>query len=142
MGEWGIWVHGGIDGYSRYVIYLEATTNKKPGTVNTIFVKACNMYGWPSRGRWDKGTENRGAMLSLIDHHYDPARPSTLTRGSAITGHSTQNTRIEYLWRFLTLLEHDLALCALTLLSPFLVVQICSCTCDRQISVTVWDHAV
>ena len=97
---WGIWVHGGIDGYSRFIIYLKAATNKRPETVRSIYVSGCNECGWPSRGRWDKGSENRLAILAQIDHHYDEARPQTLSRGSAITGKSTQNTRIEYLWRF------------------------------------------
>ena len=95
-------VHGCVDGYSRFIVYLKAASNKRPETVNAIFCGACNdpQIGWPSRGRWDKGSENKLAMLSLIDHHYDVRTPSTLTRGSAITGRSVQNTRIEYMWRF------------------------------------------
>jgi hypothetical protein len=97
---WGIWIHGCIDGYSRYIVYLVAASDKLATTVRDIFVEACDREGWPSRGRWDKGSENRLAILALIDHHYDEARPETLTRGSAITGRSVQNCRIEYLWRF------------------------------------------
>jgi hypothetical protein len=97
---YGIWVHGGIDGYSRFIVYLRAATNKFAETVRAIYREGCEAHGWPSRGRWDKGSENKLAILDQIDHHYDEARPSTLKRGSAITGPSTQNCRIEYLWRF------------------------------------------
>ena len=41
--------------------------------------------GWSSRCRWDRGKENIGAIIEQIDHYYDPATPSTLHRGSAIT---------------------------------------------------------
>jgi hypothetical protein len=69
-------------------------------TVRRIYRQGCDAHGWPSRARWDKGSENRLAILDQIDHHFDEARPETLQRGSAITGPSTQNCRIEYLWRF------------------------------------------
>lgn len=107
----GIWIHGCVDGYSRYIVYLRAATDKKSQTVEDIFVDACNGWpngfgvgtpeqtGWASRVRVDKGTENVGLMLRQVERHYDPADPSTLTRGSAITGRSTENCRIEYIWR-------------------------------------------
>lgn len=38
----GIWVHGMIDGYSRFLIYLEARPNKRAAVVRDLFVKgAC-----------------------------------------------------------------------------------------------------
>jgi hypothetical protein len=61
---YGIWVHGGIDGYSRFVLYMKATANKYPETVRDCYVAACNKYGWSRRTRWDKGTHS----CMLIGH--------------------------------------------------------------------------
>ena len=81
----GIWIHGCVDGYSRYIVYLRAATDKKSQTVEDIFVDACNGWpngfgvgtpeqtGWASRVRVDKGTENVGLMLRQVERHYDPA---------------------------------------------------------------------
>lgn len=57
-------------------------------------------HGWASRCRWDKGTENRLAMLEQINHWYVEGRPETLHRGSAISGKSTENCRMEMMWRW------------------------------------------
>jgi len=151
----GIWVHGCIDGYSRFLVYLEARLDKKSETVRAIFVKKCAFHGWASRVRGDRGKvhmsiysyvhtyicmylniqrvcmyiyshirihlqpalpfilgindthlymyitlcgvscllvvhvcvgqENMGVFVEMIDRYYDPNRPSTLTRGSAIS---------------------------------------------------------
>jgi len=90
---WGMWIHVLVDGYSRYIIYLRVSTDKYARTVNNIFVDACNEYGWASRVRWDKGSENADAILSQIDK----MGPN---RGSALTGRSCQNCRAEYIWNF------------------------------------------
>ena len=90
---WGIWIHLCIDGYSRFIIYLVATTDKRADTVQAIFVEGCNKFGWASRVRWDKGTENKGAVCSQIMR-------MGLNRGSALTGRSSQNCRAEYIWNF------------------------------------------
>ena len=50
-----------------------------------IFLEGMAECGWASRCRWDRGKENIGAIIEQIDHYYDPATPSTLHRGSAIT---------------------------------------------------------
>ena len=100
---YGIWIHGCVDGYSRFIVYMQARTDKKAETVHRIYVDACMdpRFGWPSRTRFDKGTENRLAVLAQIAHHWDGVEGSpTLRRGSAITGRSTQNCRIEYMWRY------------------------------------------
>ena len=65
-----------------------------------IFVAGCNAEGWASRCRWDKGSENREAIREQINRHYDPERPETGQRGSAITGLSMDNTRMEGFWRY------------------------------------------
>lgn len=71
---WGIWVHGCIDGDSRYVVYLEARSNKTSATVTRIFKEGIvHMDSAPSRVRGDYGTENNGVEEFMInfrgEHH-------------------------------------------------------------------------
>lgn len=56
--RWGIIIHGFIDGYSRLITGLQASSNNKGHTVLTLFLSACAVYGVPSRLRGDHGTEN------------------------------------------------------------------------------------
>ena len=51
-------MHGGIDGYSRLVVFLKASANNKPATMLASFVEGVDHYGLPSRVRCDKGGEN------------------------------------------------------------------------------------
>ena len=97
---WGLWFHGCIDGYSRYVIYLVAADNKFAETVRVIYVHGCEREGWPSRTRWDKGSENVLAIREQVNRHFEPSRPETGARGSAITGRSMDNARMEGFWRY------------------------------------------
>ena len=85
-------MHGGIDGYSRMIVYLQCTTNNKAESVLTFFWKATRQYGIPSRVRSDKGGEN-----IMVCHFMVSQRG--VGRGSHIAGPSTQNQRIEWLWR-------------------------------------------
>ncbi|KAI7811048.1 hypothetical protein IRJ41_009739 [Triplophysa rosa] len=79
--RWRIVIHGGIDGYSRLVVYLKAATNNKAQTMLQSFLSAVDLYG--------------GNIMV--------ARFMTRTRGinrhSHITGRSVHNQRIERLWR-------------------------------------------
>ena len=89
--RWKIVIHGGIDGYSRRIVYLHASSNNKAKTVYRLFREAVRECGWPSRVRSDKGGEN-----------IDVARAMLTIRGtgrSHITGSSVHNQRIERLWR-------------------------------------------
>ncbi len=90
--RWRIVIHGGIDGYSRKVTYLQASDNNKAATVFQHFLAAARIHGWPSRVRSDYGGEN-----------VDVARAMLLCRDtgrmSNITGSSVHNQRIERLWR-------------------------------------------
>ena len=52
---WRIIVHGGIDGVSRVVTYLQAATHN---TAPSAFLKGVASYGLPSRVRTDRGGEN------------------------------------------------------------------------------------
>ena len=90
--RWKIVIHGGIDGFSRRIVYLHASDNNRAETVVELFQKAVGECGWPSRVRSDKGGENvevARAMLTMRG----------LGRKSHLTGSSVHNQRIERLWR-------------------------------------------
>jgi hypothetical protein len=57
---WGFYVHGCIDGYSRMIVYLQCSSNKRAQTVTDCFTDAVCTFGWPSRVRGDYGKENNG----------------------------------------------------------------------------------
>ena len=85
-------IHGGIDGFSRMVVYLKASGNNRAETVLSSFQEAVHKYNLPSRVRSDLGLENLEVgrlMLAMRG----------LNRGSIITGTSVHNQRIERLWR-------------------------------------------
>lgn len=90
--RWRIVIHGGIDGYSRLVVFLKASSNNRSDTVFHSFVEATGQYGIPSRVRCDHGGENNAVCLFMNVFR-------GFTRGSALRGRSTHNQRIERLWR-------------------------------------------
>ena len=51
-------IHGGIDGYSRMIVFLACSTDNKAGTVFNKFIHGVEEFGLPSRIRSDKGGEN------------------------------------------------------------------------------------
>lgn len=85
-------MHGGIDGFSRMIVFLQASCNNRSSTVMEQFVQAVDRFGVPSRVRCDHGGENNAVCL-FMDVFRGPAR------GSALRGRSTHNQRIERLWR-------------------------------------------
>jgi hypothetical protein len=85
-------IHGGIDGYSRLIVFLQASTNNRADTVFRLFQEAIATYNIPSRVRSDKGLENIEVGWFMI-------QVRGTNRGSILTGSSVHNQRIERLWR-------------------------------------------
>jgi len=90
--RWRMVVHGGIDGYSRMIVYLKCATNNRSLTAYRLFKKATEQYGFPSRVQSDKGGENILVCQYMIT-------VKGTDRGSHIAGSSVHNQRIERLWR-------------------------------------------
>ena len=91
--KWRLVVHGCVDGYSRNPVFLACSVNNRAETVLELCIKAVEEWGLPSRIRTDKGGENVDVVRYMLNH---PLRGPG--RGSAITGRSVHNQRIERLW--------------------------------------------
>ena len=90
--NWGFVIHGGIDGFSRLIIFLRCSSNNKKETMLQLYDDAINRCGCPSRVRTDKGGENVLVWDRIIELRGED-------RGSYIAGSSVHNQRIERLWR-------------------------------------------
>ena len=90
--NWKFVIHGGIDGFSRLIVFLKCGLNNRKETVLELFDEAIDKYGVPSRVRTDKGGEN----VLVWDRMIEKRGPD---RGSYLAGSSVHNQRIERLWR-------------------------------------------
>uniref|UniRef100_A0A8D3CS75 Integrase catalytic domain-containing protein n=1 Tax=Scophthalmus maximus TaxID=52904 RepID=A0A8D3CS75_SCOMX len=63
--RWRIVIHGGIDGFSRMIVFLQASNNNRSSTVMEQFVQAVDQFGVPSRVRCDHGGENNAVCLFM-----------------------------------------------------------------------------
>ena len=59
--------HGGIDGYSRMIIYLQCSGNNQADTVYRLFLKAVEEFGLPSRARSELGGETTWLPTTCYD---------------------------------------------------------------------------
>ena len=89
--RWRFVVHGGIDGYSRTIVYLSCSDNNRACTVLSSFMGAVQLHGLPNRLRSDLGGENVEVWRYMVEQH--------ASADAVITGSSTHNERIERLWR-------------------------------------------
>ena len=89
--KWRFVIHGGIDGFSRAIVYIHCSTNNRGSTVKNLFVNAVSTYGFPLRVRCDHGTENIATAQWCLENLGTHDRP-------VITGLSVHNQRTERLW--------------------------------------------
>ena len=80
--RWRFVIHGGIDGFSRTIVYLHCSNNNRAVTHLSLFVSAVRSYGLP---------ENVDVWRYMVEQHGGSS--------SVITCSSTHNERIERLWR-------------------------------------------
>ena len=66
--RWHIVIHGGIDGYSRMVVFLQASNNNCADTILRAFRAGVTKFGLPSRVRMDKGGENVLVAQYMLEH--------------------------------------------------------------------------
>ena len=66
--RWQIVIHGGVDGYSRCITYLNCHNNNQAVTALGEFVVAVEKYGLPSRVRSDQGVENVDITRFMLNH--------------------------------------------------------------------------
>ena len=88
--RWRFVIHGGVDGFSRMIVFLQCSTNNTAPTVVNLFKDAIQQYGLPQKVRTDLGGENVDVWHLMHDVHNSPS--------AVITGSSTHNERIERLW--------------------------------------------
>ena len=90
--KWGFAIHGGIDGFSRKILWLKvATTNNDPIVVANYFFEFLKTYKTaPTLLRFDRGRENI--------YCEDMQTFSTKRQRSFIYASSVRNQRIEALW--------------------------------------------
>ncbi|XP_064389966.1 uncharacterized protein LOC135337880 [Halichondria panicea] len=98
----GFHIHGGIDGYSRKILWLEvASTNKDSFVIGGYYLKAVELCeGCPTLVRADMGTENaKVAHLQPFLRRHDT--DSFAGCDSFRYGKSVHNQRIEAMWSVL-----------------------------------------
>ena len=100
--RFGICIHGCIDGFSRYVVWLRAwNTNNNPKVVARYYLDAVkNESGCPMKMRADRGTENQYVaqlQIFLRRNHAD----NFAEENSFLYGSSVNNQRIERFWGIL-----------------------------------------
>ena len=85
--RWRLVIHGGIDGYSRLVVFLKCPSNNQSETVLENFMEACERFRVPTRIRTDHGTENVAVARAMLEIKGAETNP-------VLTGRSVHNQRI------------------------------------------------
>ena len=83
--SWRFLLHGGIDGFTRMIVYLTCSKDNKAATVT----QEVDEFGLPSTVRSDKGVENIDIAWYMLNHP---------DQGSHITAWRVHNQRIERMW--------------------------------------------
>lgn len=65
--RWNFIVSGGIDGFSRMIVFLKCEDNNKADTVFKCFMEGVKDFGVPLRVRTDKGMENSKIADFMIE---------------------------------------------------------------------------
>lgn len=95
MIRWRLVVHGGVDGFSRCVVYLKCANNNSASIAMDAFSEGLVSYGTPTKVRSDHGGENISIWKHMLSvYNNDPT--------CVVTGKSTHNERIERMWRDVT----------------------------------------
>lgn len=89
---WGFFIHGAIDGGTRFLLYLYLSTRNTSATALKPYRAACVTHQGCSRVRIDAGTENYG----IANFQLAVRGPN---RGSVLVGPSVHNQPIERIWR-------------------------------------------
>ena len=98
---YGICINGAIDGFSRYVIWLEVyKTSSDPRIIGGYFLSSViNKCGCPKKVRADLGTEN--GTVKAIQERLRQNNENEHVSNCFIYGSSNHNQRIEGWWSFL-----------------------------------------
>ena len=99
---YGICINGCVDGFSRYILWLEAySTNSDPAVIGGYYIKTLqNQRGCPKIVRADRGTENGHVEHFQTFLREDNVNPNINERCFQY-GRSTANQRIESFWGIL-----------------------------------------
>ena len=114
--RWRFVTHGGIDGYSRTVVFLRFSTHSEARTVFSVFTDAVQEERDLPDSVWtDLGRENVDIWCYMVEQH------SSIS--AVITACYAHNERIEHLW-----LEEENQLDCLNEIGLFRLHQLGFCT--------------
>lgn len=78
-------IHGGIDGFSRTIVFLSCSDNNRACAVLLSFMDATQVHGLPDQVRTDLGGENVEVWRFIVEHH--------ASDDAVITGSSTHKRK-------------------------------------------------
>ncbi|XP_053380857.1 uncharacterized protein LOC123533407 isoform X2 [Mercenaria mercenaria] len=90
--RWRLVIHGGVDGFSRFPVFLKVSNNNSAQTVLCAFLEAVNKFGKPARVRSDKGGENVLVAEYMLQHQQSVDRP--FIAGRSVHNQSMENNSI------------------------------------------------